>query len=123
MSRTTASANGRFKEISVVAVLACLALAIWSDAPLKELANPGVPENPAKAPWYFLGLQELVAYSAFMGGIGIPSIVLIGLGLWWRDFLTLLAGGIPLLLLLGGALLAMGLLATCVKDRPGKATP
>jgi cytochrome b-561 len=40
-----------------------------------------VPENPAKAPWYFLGLQELVSHSAFMGGIGIPAIVLIGLGL------------------------------------------
>lgn len=51
------------------------------DAPLKEPANPSVPENPAKAPWYFLGLQELVSYSAFMGGIGIPAIVLIGLAL------------------------------------------
>jgi quinol-cytochrome oxidoreductase complex cytochrome b subunit len=59
----------------------CTALALVSDAPLKELANPLVPENPAKAPWYFLGLQELVAFSAFMGGIGIPSIVLVGLGL------------------------------------------
>jgi hypothetical protein len=48
---------------------------------LKELANPSIPENPAKAPWYFLGLQELVSHSAFMGGIGIPMIVLIGLGL------------------------------------------
>jgi quinol-cytochrome oxidoreductase complex cytochrome b subunit len=57
------------------------ALALVSDAPLKELANPQVPENPAKAPWYFLGLQELVAFSAFMGGIGIPTIVLVGLGL------------------------------------------
>jgi len=38
-----------------------------------------VPENPAKAPWYFLGLQELVSYSAFMGGMGIPAIVLLGL--------------------------------------------
>ncbi len=51
------------------------------DAPLKELANPSVPENPAKAPWYFLGLQELVSFSAFMGGIGIPALVLVGLGL------------------------------------------
>lgn len=59
----------------------CLALALLADAPLKELANPSVPENPAKAPWYFLGLQELVSFSAFMGGIGIPAIVLIGLGL------------------------------------------
>jgi len=56
-------------------------LAIFLDAPLKEVANPAVPENPAKAPWYFLGLQELVSHSAFMGGIGIPMIVLIGLGL------------------------------------------
>jgi hypothetical protein len=59
----------------------CTVLAIAIDAPLKEIANPLVPENPAKAPWYFLGLQELVAFSAFMGGIGIPAIVLIGLGL------------------------------------------
>ncbi len=49
------------------------------DAPLKEIANPSVPENPAKAPWYFLGIQELVSYSAFMGGVGIPTLALIGL--------------------------------------------
>jgi quinol-cytochrome oxidoreductase complex cytochrome b subunit len=67
--------------VLMLTVLACLALAMLWDAPLKELANPGVPENPAKAPWYFLGLQELVSYSAFMGGIGIPAIVLLGLGL------------------------------------------
>jgi len=51
------------------------------NAPLKELANPLIPENPAKAPWYFLGLQELVSYSAFMGGIGLPSVALLGLAL------------------------------------------
>jgi quinol-cytochrome oxidoreductase complex cytochrome b subunit len=67
--------------VFMLTVFVCLALALVSDAPLKELANPAVPENPAKAPWYFLGLQELVSYSAFMGGIGIPTIVLIGLGL------------------------------------------
>jgi quinol-cytochrome oxidoreductase complex cytochrome b subunit len=65
--------------VLMLTILICLALALVSDAPLKELANPAVPENPAKAPWYFLGLQELVAYSAFMGGIGIPTIVIIGL--------------------------------------------
>jgi quinol-cytochrome oxidoreductase complex cytochrome b subunit len=54
-------------------------LAYFFDAPLKELANAVVPENPAKAPWYFLGLQELVSYSAFMGGVGIPTIALLGL--------------------------------------------
>ena len=67
--------------VLLLTVFVCLALALVADAPLKELANPGVPENPAKAPWYFLGLQELVAYSAFMGGVGIPAIVMIGLGL------------------------------------------
>ena len=72
-----------YAELAVLMLTAllCLAWAILADAPLKELANPSVPENPAKAPWYFLGLQELVAYSAFMGGVGIPGIVLLGLGL------------------------------------------
>jgi hypothetical protein len=56
-----------------------LALGYLFDAPLKEIANQAVPENPAKAPWYFLGLQELVSYSAFAGGMAIPTIVVIGL--------------------------------------------
>ncbi len=72
-----------FAELGVLmlTVLICTALAMVVDAPLKELANPAVPENPAKAPWYFLGLQELVSFSAFAGGIAIPGIVLLGLGL------------------------------------------
>jgi quinol-cytochrome oxidoreductase complex cytochrome b subunit len=70
-------------EMAVFAltVAVCLILAFYFDAPLKEMANPSVPENPAKAPWYFLGLQEMVSYSAFMGGVVIPVIVLLGLGL------------------------------------------
>jgi quinol-cytochrome oxidoreductase complex cytochrome b subunit len=67
--------------VLMLTVLVVLGLSILADAPLKELANPAVPENPAKAPWYFLGLQELVSHSAFMGGIGIPAVVLLGLGL------------------------------------------
>lgn len=55
--------------------------AFFVEAPLREMANPAVPENPAKAPWYFLGLQELVSYSAFMGGMGIPTLALLGLAL------------------------------------------
>jgi len=61
--------------------LLALALGTFFDAPLKEMANPSIPENPAKAPWYFLGLQEMVSYSAFMGGLVIPAIVLVGLAL------------------------------------------
>lgn len=49
------------------------------DAPLEEFANPVKPPNPAKAPWYFLGLQEMVAYDAFIGGILIPVLMVIGL--------------------------------------------
>ena len=65
-------------------VIVTVVLFVWSitlNAPLEEPANPNLTMNPSKAPWYFLGLQELVSFSAFMGGIGIPSIVLLGLGL------------------------------------------
>ena len=65
--------------VFVVVLGLCLLMALGADAPLKEAANPSVPENPAKAPWYFLGLQEMVSYSAFVGGIVVPTLVLIGL--------------------------------------------
>lgn len=67
--------------VTMITVLMMLALGALFDAPLKEMANPEVPENPAKAPWYLLGLQELVSYSAFMGGVGIPAIVVLGIAL------------------------------------------
>jgi len=65
--------------LSMLTIAVMLMLSYFFDAPLAELANPNVPENPAKAPWYFLGLQEMVSYSAFMGGMGIPTMVVIGL--------------------------------------------
>jgi quinol-cytochrome oxidoreductase complex cytochrome b subunit len=67
--------------VFMVCMLICIVLGVAFDAPLKELANPAVPENPAKAPWYFLGLQEMVSYSAFMGGLIIPATVVVGLAL------------------------------------------
>ena len=67
--------------VLMLTIAVTLILSYYSDAPLKELANPAVPENPAKAPWYFLGLQELVSYSAFVGGMVIPMVALIGLAL------------------------------------------
>jgi quinol-cytochrome oxidoreductase complex cytochrome b subunit len=67
--------------LTMLVLLATLILSLCFDAPLREIANPDVPENPAKAPWYFLGLQELVSYSAFMGGMVIPAIVVVGLSL------------------------------------------
>lgn len=65
--------------LTMVVLLAVVGLSMWMEAPLSEQANPTVPENPAKAPWYFLALQELVSYSAFGGGIIIPGIIMVGL--------------------------------------------
>ena len=56
-----------------------LFLSIFWNAPLEELANPIHPPNPAKAPWYFLGLQELVSYSAFWGGVVVPGLLVTAL--------------------------------------------
>ncbi len=67
--------------VVMIVVAVCLVLAFFFDAPLKEKANPLIPENPAKAPWYFLGIQELVSYSAFTGGVLLPGLVLLGLAL------------------------------------------
>jgi len=67
--------------LTMLVLLVIVVLSVFFDAPLREIANPDVPENPAKAPWYFLGLQELVSYSAFMGGLVIPGIVMVGLAL------------------------------------------
>ena len=58
---------------------AIVVLSIFFDAPLEGLANPTHPPNPAKAPWYFLGLQELVSYSALVGGVVVPGLLVLGL--------------------------------------------
>jgi len=60
--------------VFVVTVAALLVVSLLFNAPLEETVNVLHPPNPAKAPWYFLGLQELVSYSAFWGGVGIPGV-------------------------------------------------
>ena len=55
-------------------------VSLWFDAPLEGLADPNKTPNPAKAPWYFLGLQELLYYfPPVLAGILIPALVLVGL--------------------------------------------
>jgi hypothetical protein len=54
--------------------------AIYLRAPLEQPANPAVTPNPSKAPWYFLGLQEmLVYYDPWYAGVVLPSIIVVGL--------------------------------------------
>ena len=85
---------------------------VFIPAPLEEMANAGVTPHVAKAPWYFLGLQELLSYfNASVGGAFLPIIYLVGLALipyidrtpykaardrktFWVFFLALMAGGL-----------------------------
>lgn len=63
-----------------VLIIAMVLVALFWDAPLEQLANPLLTPNPAKAPWYFLGLQELLHFfPPFVAGILIPTLVIIAL--------------------------------------------
>ena len=80
--RRTRSSVGRICSIAELFVLlltiaGVMAVSIFFNAPLEQPVNVMHPPNPAKAPWYFLGLQEQVSYSAFWGGIGVPGIELL----------------------------------------------
>jgi hypothetical protein len=67
--------------IAVVVLLIALVLAsLLFDAPLEGLANPLQTPNLAKAPWYFLGLQELLHYfPPVVAGVLIPALVIVAL--------------------------------------------
>jgi hypothetical protein len=57
-----------------------VAISLLWDAPLEQLANPLLTPNPAKAPWYFLGLQELLHYfPPVVAGVLIPTLVVLAL--------------------------------------------
>ncbi len=57
-----------------------LVFSTFVNAPLRELANPNLTPNPSKAPWYFLGLQELLRYfHPMVAGVTIPTFILVGL--------------------------------------------
>jgi quinol-cytochrome oxidoreductase complex cytochrome b subunit len=63
--------------VLLITVAGVMAVSYFFNAPLEQPVNIMHPPNPAKAPWYFLGLQEQVSYSAFWGGIGVPGIELL----------------------------------------------
>lgn len=55
-------------------------IAVFVDAPLREVANPSVTPNPEKAPWYFAALQELLAhFHPLVAGVLIPTAIIVGL--------------------------------------------
>jgi hypothetical protein len=68
----------------LIAMVACtFVLIIWSillKAPLEQPATSAKAPNPSKAPWYFLGLQEmLVYYDPWMAGVVLPTMIIVGL--------------------------------------------
>ena len=67
-----------------MAALACILVLAWLglliEAPLDMPANPDFTPNPAKAPWYFLGFQELLLYfDPWLAGVVIPFLIIAGL--------------------------------------------
>ncbi|MBI4374843.1 MAG: cytochrome b N-terminal domain-containing protein [Elusimicrobia bacterium] len=67
-----------------IAAAGCLLfIMLWSilmDAPLEVQANPNVTPNPSKAPWYFVGLQELLVYfDPWIAGVILPNLIIVGL--------------------------------------------
>src|ERR1700756_161503 len=67
----------------LVALFVTVVLILWAlliDAPLEEPANPTRTPNPSKAPWYFLGLQEMLVYfDPWNAGVVMPTLIIVGL--------------------------------------------
>src|SRR4026207_1000153 len=67
----------------IAGLILTLILFVWSitiNAPLEEPANPTLTPNPSKAPWYFLGLQEMLVYfDPWIAGVMLPTFILVGL--------------------------------------------
>jgi hypothetical protein len=65
--------------IEILAIALVVISLVWN-APLEGLADPSHTPNPAKAPWYFLGLQEMLHYfPPLVAGVLVPTLVVVGL--------------------------------------------
>ena len=64
-------------------IVCTVVLVVWSillQAPIEEAANPSKSPNPSKAPWYFLGLQEMLVYfDPWLAGVVFPGLIIMGL--------------------------------------------
>ncbi|HEV8661563.1 MAG TPA: cytochrome C [Candidatus Methylomirabilis sp.] len=71
------------KSEFICSILLTALLMVWSialDAPMEDPSNPAQTPNPSKAPWYFLGLQEMLVYfDPWMAGVVLPTFIIIGL--------------------------------------------
>lgn len=64
--------------MAIAMLLALTVMSTWVNAPLLELANPEKTPNPSKAPWYFLGLQELLLHMhPALAGVIVPGVALL----------------------------------------------
>ena len=70
------------KELTftIISLVLLLIISYFFNAPLEEMANPEKTPSPAKAPWYFLWIQEMISWaSPFWSGVVIPGLVLLAL--------------------------------------------
>src|SRR5205823_5134435 len=67
----------------IAMIIVTFGLTIWAvylKAPLEPPASPSRIPNPSKAPWYFLGLQEMLVYfDPWMAGVVLPTMIIVGL--------------------------------------------
>jgi quinol-cytochrome oxidoreductase complex cytochrome b subunit len=70
----------RHAVAALFVLLLVMVIALFFDAPLREIANPMITPNPEKAPWYFAALQELLSlFNPLVAGVLVPGAIILGL--------------------------------------------